>query len=102
MPDTVEATRQDVGQEPPDKLVGREGYDTLAFGAIATVIFVAERDALLVEADQTPVGDGDPVGIAGQVGEHRFRTRKGRLCINHSSRLPDRRQMTQEGVPSGE
>lgn len=67
MPDTMEATRQDVRHEPPDKLVGRERHGALAFGSIVTVIFVAQRDALLVEADQPAVRDGDPVGIAGQI-----------------------------------
>jgi hypothetical protein len=55
MPDPVEATRQDVGQEAADKLVGRQRHDLLAFGPVATVILLTERHAGIVEGDQPPV-----------------------------------------------
>ena len=45
VPDAMEATRQDVEQEPPDKLVGGERHDALALGPVAAIVLVAERDA---------------------------------------------------------
>jgi len=62
--DAVEPARQDVEQEPADKLVGAECHDALAFGTIAAIILVAEGDAAIIERDQPPVRYRDPVGVA--------------------------------------
>jgi hypothetical protein len=71
--DAMEAARQDMEQEAADELVGRERHDVLPVGAVAAIVLVAEGDAALVEGDQTAVRDGDPVGVARQIGKHRFR-----------------------------
>jgi hypothetical protein len=44
-------------------------------GTIAAVVLIAEGDAGLVARDQTPIGDGDPVGIAREIlqSSHGFR-----------------------------
>lgn len=42
MPDPVEATRKDMDQEPPDKLISGDGHDALAISAILAVILVAQ------------------------------------------------------------
>lgn len=73
MPDAVEAARQDMDQEAADELIGGERHDLLTIGAVAAVVLVAEGDAALVKGDQAAVRDRDPVGVAGQVGEHRLR-----------------------------
>ena len=70
MPDAVKAAWQDVEQEAADELVRRERHDALPLGTVATVVLVAEGDAGLVERNQTLVRDGDPVGIAREIGEH--------------------------------
>ena len=44
------------------------------------VILPPEGDALLVERDEPAVGDGDAVGVAGEIGEHRLGPAKGRLA----------------------
>ncbi len=64
MADAVEALWQDMEQEAADELVRRERHDALPLGTMAAVVLVAEGDGGLVERDQAPVGDGDPVGIA--------------------------------------
>src|SRR5277367_178108 len=69
MPDAVKAAWQDMEQEAADELVRRECHDALPLGTVATVVLVAEGDAGLVERNQTPGRDGDPVGIAREVGE---------------------------------
>jgi hypothetical protein len=39
-------------------------------GATAAVVLVTEPDVVLVEFDESVVGDGDAVSVAGEVGEH--------------------------------
>jgi hypothetical protein len=80
--DAVEPGRQKVEQEAADELVGGECHDALAGRAIAAIIVLAERDAGLVESKQPPVRDGDPVGLAREVGEHRFGAGEGRLGVD--------------------
>ena len=68
----------------------------LPVGAAAAIVLVSERDPVLVEPKQAAVGDGDPVRVAGQIGEHRLRASERRLGVDHPALLPDRRQVTQE------
>ena len=90
MPDAVEAARQNVDQEAADELVGRQRHDLLAFSSRAAIVFVAERHAGLVEAEEPPVRDGNPVRVAREIGQHRLRPGEGRLGIDHPALLPDR------------
>jgi hypothetical protein len=48
----MEAPRQDVGQEPPDKLVGLVRHHALTVGTVAAVILDAEGHPILVEGDE--------------------------------------------------
>jgi len=102
MPDTMEATRQDMEQEAADELIDRERHDLLSVAAVAAVVLVAEGDASFVKGDQAAVRDCDPVGVAGQVGEHCLRPRERCLGIGHPTLLPDRRKMPQECLSLGE
>ena len=61
VPDLVEARGEDVEEEAPDELLGREGDLSAVLGA--------EGDGVVVEGDEAVVGDGDPVGVAAEVGE---------------------------------
>lgn len=65
-------------------------------------ILVAEGDAGLIEADEPPVRDGDPMSVAGQIGQHCLGAGKGRLGIDDPALFPGRGQMTQERPPLGE
>ena len=102
MPNAVEATWQYMEQEAADELVRRERHDALPLGTIAAVVLVAEGDAGLVERNQALVGDGDPVGIAREIGEHSLGAGERWLGIDHPSLLPDRSEMTQEQAAVGE
>ena len=64
--------------------------DLLPVGAAAAIILVAEGDAGLVEADEAAVRDGDPVGVARQIGEHRLGSGERRLGVDHPALLADR------------
>ena len=47
---------------------------------------------MLVEGDQTAVGDGHAMGVAGQIGEHRLGPGEGALGIDHPVDLAQRLQ----------
>src|SRR3954452_3168485 len=83
--DAVEAVGQDVKQEAADELVRREGHglDPRASrrAVSGAVILPAERHAAVVEGEEPAVRDRDPVGVAGQIGEHRPRPREGPLGV---------------------
>ena len=83
MADAVKAVGQDVQQEAADELVRIEGHDAVAGLAFAPVIFVFEADTLAIEGDEAGIGDGDAVGIAGEIGEHGIGTGEGTLGIDN-------------------
>ena len=92
---------QDMEQEPADKRVRCQRHDLLPLGTITAIILEPEGDASLVERDQPPVRDGDAVGVARQIGEHRFGASERRLGIDDPALLSDRRQVAQERAPVG-
>ena len=67
-------------EETAQELMGRNGHDLLL--AAVGVVSPAERDAIVLEGHEAMVGDGDAVGVAGQVVEHVFGAAEGRLGIN--------------------
>ena len=87
MSDAVEAAWQDVGQEAPPELVGRQRHDLLAIGTIAAIVLVPERHASLVKGDQPPVRDGNTVRVAREIGQHRLWPGEGRLGIEPTQRF---------------
>src|ERR1700685_4416755 len=102
MPDAVKAAWQDMEEEAADKRVRRERHDALPLGTIAAVVFVVEGNAGLVERNQTPVRDGDPVGIAREIGEHGLGAGERRLGIDHEPLVPDCSEVTQKSATVGE
>jgi hypothetical protein len=54
-------------------------------------------DAALVERDQSLVGDRDPVSVARQISQHRFRSRKRALGVHHALTGSHRRKPLGEG-----
>src|SRR5438132_2613421 len=68
--DALEAIGKDVKEEAADELVGAERHRLLPV-AVA-VILPAKTDLAVVDADQAIVGNGDAVGVAGDIGQHLF------------------------------
>ena len=56
--DAMEPLWQDMQQEAPDELVGRERHRAIPRPPVAVVILEAEGHAALVETDQPAVRDG--------------------------------------------
>jgi len=102
MTDAVEARRQHVEEEAADELGGGEGHRLVAGATIGAVILPAEGDAFVVARNQPAVRDGDPVGIAGQVGEDGLRPGERALAVDEPLRLPQRCEKGGKGAVIGE
>jgi hypothetical protein len=70
--DAMEPLGQNVEQEAPDELAGRERHRAKPLPVVAAVVLAAEGYAALVKADQAAVLNGNAVGVPGEIGEHRF------------------------------
>ena len=80
MADAVEPVGQDMDQKAADEFVGIEGHQLVASSALGAVILPFASHALAVKGDEPTVGNGDPVSVAGQIGEHRAGSAKGGLA----------------------
>jgi hypothetical protein len=78
VPEPVEPMRGDVQQQTPQELYGvqRQGVQAVA----TLVILVAEGHLAMLQGHETVVGDGNVVGIAGQVLEHMLGSWMGSLA----------------------
>ena len=82
MADSMEPVREDVDQEAPDELEGRNGHDLSPEAAVIAVVLVLEGDAVVVGLDQTIVGDRYPVGIATEISERGGRAVEGLFAVD--------------------
>jgi hypothetical protein len=80
--DAVEAAGEHVLEKAADELVGRERHGLEAVAAFDPVVFPFEGDALVVERNETRVGDRDAVGVAGEIGEDGLRPGERPLGVN--------------------
>ena len=80
--DAMESTGEHMDEEAADKLEGWERHDLGLVAAGAAVILPFESHAGLVEGNETAVGDGDTVGVAGQIGQHRLGAAEGALGVD--------------------
>ena len=70
--DAVEALGQDVDEESADELVCGKCHLLVSISALDSVVLPLEGNAVVVECDQAAIGDGNAVGIAGEIGQHRL------------------------------
>ena len=59
---------------------------------LGAIVLPAEGDALVVEGDEPAVRDGDAVGVAGEVGEHRLGSGERALGVDHPFAAAQRRE----------
>ena len=83
MADAVEARRQDVDQESADELGSSECHNLLTIATLGTIVLPSEGDTAPVAGDQPAIGDGDAVGIAGQIEQHGLWPAERALGIDH-------------------
>ena len=100
--DAVEALGQDVDEEAADELICCERHHLVAIGAFDPIVLVLEADTVFVERDQPAVGDGDAMGVAGQISQYRFGSGEGPFAVDVPSDLAQRRQEGGEGGALGE
>src|SRR5216684_76555 len=67
--------------EAADELDRVEGHDAAA--VVMSGISPAKAHLSVIEAEQPSVGDGDAVGVAGQVLQDMFRSAEWRLGVDH-------------------
>jgi len=78
--DSVEPVGHGVLQEATNEFVGRERHD---FGlAVLAVVFPGEANLVVLKPDQAAVGDGDAVGVAGEIAEHLLGPGERRLAVD--------------------
>ena len=88
--DADQAFGQDMDEKAAQELLGGNGHDLVL--AAVSIVSPAEGDAMVLESHEAMVGDGDALGIAGQVVEDMFSTAEGWLGVNdpvHSAELPE-------------
>jgi len=81
-PDFDEAQRQDVQTKPAEELLQRKGHRSDL--TVVGIVFIAEGDGVVLPIQnlQSVIGDGDPVSVAAQIGQDRWRTGKGPFGVN--------------------
>ena len=78
MADADQTLRQDVKKKSAQELICRNGHDLLL--AAVSIVPPAEGDAMVLKGHETMVGDGDAMGVAGQVVGDMFGTANGGLA----------------------
>lgn len=81
--DAVETRWQHMQQEAAHELVGGELHRLVAGTPLGPVVLPAEGHAVLIHRHQSPVRDGHPVGVAGEVGQYGLGTGERTLGIHH-------------------
>ena len=100
--DAMEAFGQHVDEEPADEFADVERHRRVPAGAFDPVVLDLERDAALVDCDQTAVRDGDAVGVARQIGEHGLRARERALGVDEPALLAERGEERRERLGIGQ
>lgn len=94
----MKAIRQHVQQETAHEFAGGERHGLDWCPAFGTIVLPAERNTTFIERDEPLVGNGHPVGIARQIGQHGRRADKRPFGIHHPFALAQRRQPVGEGA----
>jgi hypothetical protein len=79
--DARKAPRQNMLQETPQELFMRERHSAAL--AVVRVVLPAERDVRIGHLDQAMVGDGDAMGVAGQIVQYVLRPTERLLRVHH-------------------
>jgi hypothetical protein len=78
--DAHEAGGNRVQQKPTEELISVQRHDAGPVGT--SIVLVLEGDRFIIHRHESSVGDGDAVGVAGQVLEHLLGAAEGRLGVD--------------------
>ena len=70
MPDAHQTTGENMQQESAQELMCGNSHDLVL--AAVCIVSPAEGDMIVLEGDETMVGDGHAMGVAGQIVENMF------------------------------
>src|SRR5712691_3553468 len=96
--DAMKAGGQDVDQEAADELVDGKRHYLGPVAPVGAVILPPEGHAGVVEGDKPTVRDGDAVGVARQIGQHRLGPAKRALAVDDPFELAQRCEIGGEGA----
>ena len=96
----MEPVGQGVKKEAADELVGPELHDL--DGAVLAIVFPGEGDVIVVEVDETTVGDRDAMGIATEIGENLSGSAERLLGVDDPIDAPHGGEASGEGDRPGE
>jgi hypothetical protein len=89
-----------VDEEASQELIRGNGHDLLL--AAVGIVSPAERDAIVFEGHEAMVGDGDAMGVAGQVVENMVGTAERRLGIDDPVLVAEFPEKVAEDLRQGE
>ena len=72
-----------MNEKAPDELAGGQGHGLIAITRLGTIVFPLEGDTAFIAGNEPAVADGDPMGVARQIGEHGLGASKRPLGIDH-------------------
>jgi hypothetical protein len=88
MANAVKAIQQDVKEEMTNELASSELHRFVFRSPLAAIILPAEDDMLVRLFDEPAIADGDPVGVAGEIGQDLFRPGEGTLGVDYPFTAP--------------
>ena len=100
--DAMEARGQHVQQEAAHELFGRYGHGFVAGASVLSIVLPTERDAAVVPCHEARVCDRHPMGVSGQICEHRLGSSERSLGVDHPLALSQRHQPIGEGLRVGQ
>ena len=81
VPDPHEALGEDMEEKPTDEFLGREAHD---LGLVPVgIVPPTEANLAVLAIQEAFVANGDPMGVAPEVAEHRFGTTEGGFGVDH-------------------
>src|SRR5260370_11973199 len=86
----MEAAREDVNEKAADEHADGKRHRLLAIAPLDPIIFPFERDSAVLQRDQPAVGDGDAMGVAGEIGQHGLGPAERSLGIDDPFGLAER------------
>ena len=81
--DTVEAGGQYMDKKASDELGYGQGHGLVAMTPLGTIVFPPKGNPVFIAGNEPTVADGDPMGVARQIGEHGLGSGERALGIDY-------------------
>ena len=99
--DAVEAFGQHVDEEAADELEAGERHLLVSIAALDAIVLPLEGHTVIIDRDQTSVGDCYAVGVARQIGQDGLRSTEWPFGVDDPFDLAQRSEIGGDGRPSG-